>query len=155
MDRVGQRTKCSLLTDFIHFRPKPHAIKAGVLRELYLEKGLSSNQIAAELGVCKSAILTRLRAIGVREKAGSKTNPENYRHHEPPYGYRVQDGKLVPNKKELLICRLVIELRTRKGWALAEIASELTKRGYVNRRGAASWHHHSVNQIFKRWNGKL
>jgi hypothetical protein len=125
------------------------------LRELYRKKGLSAAQIAEQLGVSKTVVLNRLRAIGIREKTGRVTRPDNYRHHEPPYGYTICDGKLVPNKKELQVCRLVVELRGRQKRSFAEIAEELIRRGYPNRRGVVSWFHHSVNQIFKRWNGKL
>jgi hypothetical protein len=37
-------------------------------------------------------------------------NPLNYRVHNPPYGYRIQDGWLVLNKSEIRVCSLVVEL---------------------------------------------
>jgi transposase len=155
VEQVGQRTNSLLLVDFIPFSPKPYSIKPALLRELYLEKGLSCHQIATQLGISKTVIVGRLGAMGILEKKGRQNNPENYRCHEAPYGYRNQDGKLVPDKRELKICRLIVELRARKGWSLAKIVSELAKRGYTNRRGSTSWHHQSVTQIFNRWNGKL
>jgi DNA-binding Lrp family transcriptional regulator len=155
VDRVGQRTNTSVLVDFIWFSPKPYSIKPELLRELYQEKGFSSNQIAIQLDVSKTVVLERLRALGIHTKSGRVTNPNNYRHHEPPYGYRIKDGKLVSDKKEMQISRLVVELRTRQGWAFARIASELMRKGYRNRRGETVWHHHSVNKIFQRWSGKL
>ena len=38
------------------------------------------------------------------------TNPKNYRASVVPYGYRKVDGQLVTNKKEMRICRLVVQL---------------------------------------------
>ena len=90
-----------------------------------------------------------------RPKKGSLTNPKNYRHHEPPYGYKVRDGQLVLNSTEIRICRLIVNLRGRRGKTLAQVAAELSKRGHKNRRGKTDWHHQTVGNIFKRWNGKL
>ena len=83
------------------------------------------------------------------------TNPENYRHHCPPYGYKVRGGKLVIDNQELKICRLVVELIERQGFGIRETGREITKRGYKNRQGNHSWGHFVVKRIFDRWRGKL
>ena len=73
---------------------------------MYLEEGLSASQLAEALGVSKSHIISRLRKEGIGNgKRGRMTNPSNYRHYNPAYGWKVKDGVLMPNKAELKICR--------------------------------------------------
>lgn len=72
---------------------------------------LSSVQIPRKLNVSKSTILSILHRLDLRveAQAGRINNPENYRVRNPPYGYRIQDGRLVLNKSEIRVCRLVLE----------------------------------------------
>ena len=73
----------------------------------------------------------------------------------PPYGYSVQNGKLVANKSELKVCRLVVELVERNGLQQNAVARELSKRGLKNRAGKTEWNSKTVFNIYKRWKGKL
>lgn len=92
-------TNTPLLFDFIKFSPKPYSVNPQNLKELYLNQGLSNNQIAAQLEVSKATVLDRLNDLGIHEKTGRMTNPTNYRHHEPPYGYEIREGNWYPIKK--------------------------------------------------------
>jgi hypothetical protein len=155
VDLAGQRTNSAILPDIFQLSPKTYSVPAAKLQSLYVEQGLSSNQIAAELGFSKTLILAQLKAAGLNERMGRSTRADNYRKHEPPYGFRLRDGKLVPYATEMKICHLVVELRARQQKTFDAIASELRRRGFKNRRGTSDWHHHTVGRIFARWNGKL
>lgn len=101
-------------------------------------------------------ILKLLNGAGVRiGKVGRSTDPKNYRNNSPPYGYLIRAGKLVPNKAEIKICRMVVELRDRRGYSITQVAKELERLGYKNRKGNTVWNTATVLNIFERWNGKI
>jgi hypothetical protein len=72
-----------------------------------------------------------------------------------PYGYVVKNGKLVPNKTVLRICRLVVDLIRRSGLSATAVGNELSRRGLKSRSGRAHWDSTTVLNIFKRWKDKL
>lgn len=150
-------TNTPYLIDFIEICLASKLLNHEEIRKLYEEDGLSSTQIARRFGVSRAAILTRLHGLGIRDQSGTKraVNPKNYRMRVPPYGYSIRDGKLVPNKVELKICRLIVELVQRHGMKQNAVARELSKRGYKNRAGNKNWNSKTVFNIFKRWKDKL
>lgn len=147
MDQGLQRTNHLVIKDRIPFLAKPYKQKPQVYRDLYLKEGLSAAQIAERLGCSKTTVLERLRAQGIR-------NPDRRIYH-PPYGFSKLGSRLVPNRAEMRICRLVVSLHGRKGMSMRLVALELEKRGFKNRHGKVSWALTTVYGIFKRWNGKI
>jgi hypothetical protein len=157
VDQLEYGKNHSYLYDFIRICYSGKQLNPEEITRLYVKERLSAAQISNRYGVAKSVIvswLTRL-AIAPGTNVGSKTNPNNYRHHNPPYGYKVQDGKLVLNKAELKICRLIVELIARRKFSNRAAARELIKQGLKNRSGKLSWSHHMVQQIFNRWKNKV
>ncbi len=150
-------TNTSYLFDFIQICFKTQLLNPAEIRHFYLKEGLSAAQIADRYGVSKSVIIGWVNRLGIGAKTseGRMTNPNNFRHHNPPYGYKVKDNKLVLNKAEIKFCRVVVELMARKKAGARETARELTKRGFKNRQGEVKWGHLVVQQIFKRWKNKL
>ena len=127
------------------------------IQVLYTEKGLSAAQIARRLRVSKTVILARLHALGIRDDANPKryTSPDNYRCPIPPFGYSVEDGRLVTNKAELRVCHAIVELIQRNGLSSTATAKELSRRKLKNRAGSTNWSHGSVLAIYRRWQSKL
>lgn len=157
VDQAGYGTNTSYLVDFIKICFKPKLLNPAEIKRFYLNEELSAAQIAAHYGVSKSVIIgwiNRLK-IGSKSAKGRMTNPNNFRHHNPPYGYKVKDNKLVLNSAELKMCRAVVEYMGRKKCSARQTARELEKRGYKNRRGELNWGHLTIQQIFKRWKDKL
>ena len=72
-----------------------------------------------------------------------------------PYGYRKDGDQLATNKKEIRICRLVVQLVNDHRLSLMGTARELMDRSIKNRNGNIWWDHSMVRGIYKRWNGKL
>jgi hypothetical protein len=99
--------------DSIEFFQKCHWKNSANYRELYLEKGFSAAQIGEKLGIPKQTVLSQLKRDGIRKGGynGELANPTNYRLAYAPYGFSKKNGRLVPNKAELKICRLVIQLK--------------------------------------------
>jgi hypothetical protein len=155
VERPVRRTNRSKVLDIIDFYSKPKSLKSGLLRALYDEEGLSAAQIAARLGISKAAVLLQLRRNSISTKRGRENNPANFRRANPPYGYKIQDGKLVLSKSEMRVCSEIVELRGRKGLTLAATARELERLGLRKRDGTRKWHHQTVAVIFARWKNKL
>ncbi len=147
----------SYLIDSIQIQVSSKLLDITEIKRLFLEERLSAAQIARRYDVVKSVILGLLHRSGVRlnTKIGRSNNPENYRNHSPPYGYQVKDGKLVINKAELKACRLIVDLRDRKGYSTSDIAAEIEKRGFKNRNGKTVWNSNTILKIYKRWKNKL
>ncbi len=144
------------LIDFIEITASPKLISKGKIRSLFLKEGFSAAQTAARCGVSKSFVLSVLHKSEIKVgKVGRSTNPQNYRNSTPPYGYSIRTGHLVPNKSELKICRLVVELRGRQGLSTTQVAKELEKRGFKNRKGRTIWNTNTILNIFERWKNKI
>lgn len=66
-----------------------------------------------------------------------------------PYGYRLEDGRLMPDPAEQKALALIRRLH-KSGHSLRSIAKKLEKRGYRTKTGRTHWHPQSVKQIIER-----
>ncbi len=66
-----------------------------------------------------------------------------------PFGYYLENGRLVESPKEQKAIHLIRDLR-RKGYRLQAICTELEKEGYRTRRGNAKWQPKTVSRIIQR-----
>lgn len=66
-----------------------------------------------------------------------------------PFGYYLDNGRLVENPKEQRAIILIRDLR-RKGYRLQAICVELEREGYRTRRGNAKWQPKTVSRIIER-----
>lgn len=156
VDQPEYGTNTCYLIDMIQINVNSRTLDIDQITELFVKQRLSASQIGHRFGVAKSVILKLLNGAGVRiGKVGRSTDPKNYRNNSPPYGYSIRGGKLVPNKAEMKICRMVVELRGRRGYSTTQVAKELERLGYRNRKGNLVWNTATVLNIFERWNGKL
>jgi site-specific DNA recombinase len=85
---------------------------------------------------------TRL-ALDHKRSCGEKTGGD------VPYGYRVEDGRLVQDEGEQKAIALIRRLHA-AGNSLRQIARELEARGYRTKTGRTHWHPQSVKQIIER-----
>lgn len=155
MERPERRANTIYLVDFIAVSLKPSITKAEILTDLYLKQGLSSSQIAEKLGCSKTMVLERLRAQGIRIGDKRKTNPNNYRLHQPPFGFSKRESKLIPNRKELRVCRMIVRYRDLKKWSYREIAKVLEEKKIKNRAGRIRWPGSTVRRIYLDWKEKI
>lgn len=63
-----------------------------------------------------------------------------------PFGYVVEQGRLIAEPHEQRALALIRKLRS-KGYSLRAIGEELTRRGYKTRCGNLKWHPQVVKQI--------
>jgi len=98
-------------------------------------------QIGEMLNIPKQTVLNQLKPEGIRlgTNKGRLANPENYRLAYAPFGFAKKDGKRIPNKSELKICRLVIQLRNDSKMSFHEITRELERRRIKGRTNSISW----------------
>lgn len=152
VDQTEVCTNRTYVIDIIKITVNPKLIGAAGIKALFVKTGLSAAQIAERYGVSKSFILSAIHRSGVKlgTKVGRSTDPKNYRNNSPPYGYLIRDGKLVPNKSEMKICRVVVELRGRRKLSTTQVSKELEKRGIKNRNGNTVWNPNTILNIFRR-----
>ena len=140
--------------DFIQICLGVKFINNDEIRELYEAKGLTTNQIASRFKVSRTVIQCRLRELRINTGISTQklNNPKSYHCRVSPYGFAIESGKLVPNRLEMKICRLVVQLQ---GKSHTEAARELSRLGYKNRSGSTVWDSKTIFNILKRWKDKL
>ena len=149
----------SKLLDSFEFNFDLRLKDADFWRNLYLVEGLSATQIADRLKTPRSTIHSLLRRHGIRKEQleGCSTQPDNYLAPNPPYGFKVEAGRLLIDRKEMKVCKLIVELRRNQNWDWSAIAKELSRRQIPTRRNdeGTRWHRHIVRAIFERWHSKI
>jgi len=66
-----------------------------------------------------------------------------------PYGYDINNGKLVINEEEAKIVELIFDLYLQYGWGLSRIAKHLNSNNTPRKRSAKKWDHSLVGKILK------
>ena len=64
----------------------------------------------------------------------------------PPYGYSLDNSKLVPNEEEQIWVKHIFE-SYKNGDSIDEIRTQLLKNGVVTRRGNPVWSHGSIDKL--------
>jgi hypothetical protein len=126
-----------------------------VQMEEWVQDGLSLKQIADRLGTSKTWVVEKLQNIGVEiPKVGRMTNPDNYRHHIPPFGFQNKNGRLIPYRKQQHTCRLVVRGKKVEAMSFNAIAKILINEGHLNGKGGLYWDHKAVKRIYENWKDK-
>lgn len=121
----------------------------------WVEDGLSLKQIGDKLGASKTWVIENLQKLGVEvPRAGRMTNPENYRHHMPPFGFQKRGGKLVPCQKQQRTCKFVVKSKKLEALSFNAIAKLLIKEAHLNGKGGLYWDHKAVKKIYENWKNK-
>ena len=154
VSRLGHQTNSTYISDFIARIVLPKKQTPADFSEKYLKNSFSVKQMAEEIGVAKSTALRRLREAGVPTIKGRGTSPDNYRYKNPPFGFKLKEGRLAPNPKEMRIARLVVELRERQKQTWEVISKALNEKNYRTRTGA-QWTLHGARFVYTKWVGKL
>jgi hypothetical protein len=143
----------SYLYDFIRILPDLKRAESAKIADLYRQNGLSRAEIADCIGICKTAVSGHLKAAKIKEKHTGR-DPNNYKFPKnPPYGFKVVDGKLTENPREIKISRLIIQLKDREGLTWAKVVEKLNAQGLKSRIGP--WTVDSARNARARWKGKI
>lgn len=153
MEQPESWTNPTYLKDFIGLIPDPKRVDSSKIASFYTEDRLSCYQIADKTGLSKTAVIKRLNETGTKNRHRGR-DQNNYRFRNPPYGFKVVDGKLVQSRQELKIIRLIVEYRDRQGKPWDEIAGELITAGLRTRLGKP-WTPRNTQNIYYRWKGKV
>lgn len=140
------------LSDFVTYLHSPRQIPSQVFAA-FSQKGLTASQIGALTGFSKQAVLARLRKEGIRRMPGHGRRPDNYRYPNPPFGFRLAEGRLIVSRSEMKTVRLIVNLRNKSlGWEA--IAAHLNQSQLPSRTGK-NWDRARVRRVFRRWNKKI
>ncbi len=74
-----------------------------------------------------------------------------YAHGAPPYGFRPDAGRLVPDPEEHRVVLKMIEMRD-TGSSLRDIAADLNEAGVPSKRGGR-WHPQTVSRVLQATDG--
>ena len=115
------------------------------MASLHAKGGLSAHQIAARLGVSRSAVLAALGKLGV---VCERPHNGHAVKGQVPFGWEPANGRLVRNADEQQVIRLIRQLHA-GGESLNAIARELNRR-LVPTKNAGLWQANTVGKILGR-----
>jgi predicted DNA-binding protein YlxM (UPF0122 family) len=115
------------------------------LKELYVEKKLSLEEVAAEFGISRCAVTGELksRGIPIRNKG------ENIKRKRGlGYGQKIKKRKVEKHKQELENITKIKELRS-SGYSYHKIAEILNTMKVPTKTCKGKWHAKTVSQVIK------
>ena len=104
-------------------------------------------QILGAVSQLEAGMITRRLRRGREHKA----QLGGYAHGAPPYGFRADAGRLVPDPEEQRIVLKMIEMRD-TGSSLRDIAADLNDAGVSAKRGGI-WHPQTVARVLQATDG--
>lgn len=116
-----------------------------LLKEKYIKEGLSPKQIALQLGVSRSAVVGRLKRLGVSAQARPQSG---YLLAQVPFGWKKKNGKLVPHLQEQRTLSQIQKAHA-EGESLHAIARSLMIAGIKSKNGGR-WDASTIRSILKR-----
>lgn len=118
------------------------------LREMYLEKRLSTRQISREIRSARSTVKEALNRFGIPMR------PEEEAHRlnkgQLGYGERMVNGQIIPHKAEMEVISQIVALRA-DGLSYGKIVEWLNKQGFMTKNRAESWDRPTVYKILRSW----
>jgi DNA invertase Pin-like site-specific DNA recombinase len=133
-----------LLAEIRKLGARVHSLNPDEATELGRTPADPSRQIVRQ--VLKAAAGNERQIAALRSAARTPTGPRQ--GGSPPFGYRAEDGQLVPDPVEQAALARIAELRE-EGATLREIARVLEAEGHRTKR-AERWHPESIRRIAKR-----
>lgn len=88
----------------------------------------------------------QLRTERLRAGKFSRVQEGYWHGGAPPYGYRLENHKLVPEETEVKWVKFIFE-KYKSGLTIDEIRTELLTNGVLTRRGKAVWSHGSISAL--------
>lgn len=137
-------------------RAEPKRDKLEDQLQNFVDQGLTSTQMAIELKMSRTWVLDTLKKYGITlPKKNRLTNPKNYRHHTPPFGYKKLGNELVHNSSQMITCHIIARARKIDKLSFSEIARQLSRNQVPNAKGTTYWDHKAVKKIFEHWKDKF
>jgi IS30 family transposase len=140
----------SYLIDIITLISNPTKIKTSEIERLYFDERLSMREIADRVEVSKSFVIRHLSQSKRRDRRTGREH-QNYKHSKIPYGFRRAGERIVPDKKEMKVIKLILTARG-QGYTYQAIADRLNKSNCLMRANK-QWPSGMVYWIVKKWEG--
>ena len=121
-------------------------ISEDVLKQKYLENGLSTRSIASEFSCSK----THIRDLLVRYKIPLRGPLQCHNDHGRAYGKKRRNGQSVDHKAELRTIETMKTMYSKEGLHPRAIARLLNTLKVPTKQQGKGWHHHTVITILKR-----
>lgn len=143
MLRRGPHPKIHIVRPFI--KPYPLFMDGKLLMEMYVEKRLSTKEIASELKAARSTILKYLKihcvplrrsGVNIRKRPGFGL----------AYGKRIVNRQEIINKREQDAIAKMRDLRS-QGFSYWKIADIFNTLRVPTKTGRGQWHARSIQQI--------
>jgi hypothetical protein len=136
------------LTDMIDFQYVFPLTDRSFLHQKYVLEGLSRRQIA-ELTASSKATVTRY--LHLHNIVTARPGRRSWQHPgQLPYGTRLHNGRVVPNKAEERILRRMCELRER-GLTYRQIVARLEAARIPTKTGRTRWAATTVMNLVMRY----
>ena len=113
------------------------------MKRLYSDRHLSIKEIARLADVSHSAVGETLKRFGIPRNGNGRKHPGQI-----PFGYDYVDYRLVKNKGEQEVIRMIRQFRT-SGLSLWKIADELNRR-LIPTKNNGIWQANTVRKILAR-----
>ena len=97
----------ALIEDRISLRGRAVLADPARIAGLYTQGGLSAHQIAARMGVSRTAVLGAMAKLGV---VCERPHNGHARKGQVPFGWDLGEGRLVKNSGEQQVIRLIRQL---------------------------------------------
>lgn len=121
-------------------------ISESVLKQEYLENGLSTRDIAKEFACSK----THIRDLLVKYKIPLKNPYQSPKHNGRAYGKKKVNGRVVIHKAEQRTIETIKNMYKEEGLHPKAIARLLDTMKVPTKHQGKSWHHHTITTILKR-----
>ncbi|MBI3017057.1 MAG: recombinase family protein [Deltaproteobacteria bacterium] len=112
---------------------------------MYLEKGLSTREVAKKYGHSKSFVLDLLKTHKIIRRIPHQNKGP---HSNPAYGLKWNRDRLCKDKTQQTIIKLILALK-KAHLSLREICDELVIRGIFSKHGK-KWHPQMIKRILDR-----
>jgi hypothetical protein len=138
-------SSASYLVDFIQFKTLGPLLSREFLHQKYVIERLSMSQIARLVCSSTTSVHRYLTRYGLPIRTGADCHLA-LKGYGLAYGKKVQNRRLVANKKEIEVVAQMNELRA-KGFSYQKIADALNTMGIATKTGRAKWCAKKVQQI--------
>ena len=132
--------------EIINFSRVPAYKNPIVLRQNYLENGLTVKQMSVLHGCGETVIKKHLRLFGIK-----KTEHTKVRHKANlEYGKKLISGKVSDHKQESNVKRAILDMYVQEGLTVTAIARVLTQMKIPTKKRGKKWDHSVIIDILKR-----
>jgi site-specific DNA recombinase len=114
------------------------------LRRLHHQEKLSARMIGQKIKAAPSTVSDALHKHGL----ASEMKKQLTRPHQVPFGFDLQNGKLVINRNEQKTIRMIRQLRA-TGLSLRDIAAHLNRKLIATKRGGV-WAHSTLHYVLRQ-----